>query len=130
MVCSGWNISLFSPGVFPFSSNGRILRKDRRVINFSVKGDVEEICNASSKITVFCEDNGMSSKQVMRISLAIEEIMTLITSENGEKEVEFDIRVYSLQGVIGIRFRYSGKEYNPLSYKEKRSWMMFIWVFG
>ena len=81
---------------------------------------MEEICNASSKITVFCEDNGMSSKQVMRISLAIEEIMTLITSENGEKEVEFDIRVYSLQGVIGIRFRYSGKEYNPLSYKEKK----------
>ena len=96
------------------------LERTGRVINFSVKGDVEEICNASSKITVFCEDNGMSSKQVMRISLAIEEIMTLITSENGEKEVEFDIRVYSLQGVIGIRFRYSGKEYNPLSYKEKK----------
>lgn len=90
------------------------LEETGRVINFSVQGKEEAICDASSKITVFCEENGMLPKQVMRVSLAMEEMMTLILSVNQEKNVEFDLRVYSLQGVIGIRIRYSGREFNPL----------------
>lgn len=88
-----------------------------KVINFSVTGEAEEICEASSKITLFCEENGMLPKQVMRISLAMEEIMTLITTVNSSEKVEFDLRVYSLSEVIGIRIRYSGKEFNPLYYE-------------
>ena len=52
--------------------------------------------------------------QVMRVSLAMEEMMTLILSVNQGTGVEFDLRVYSLDGVIGIRIRYSGREFNPL----------------
>lgn len=95
------------------------LEKTGRVINFSVKGDDEAICDASSRITGFCEENGMVPRQVMRISLAMEEIMTLITSQNGDRKVEFDLRVYALQGVIGIRIRYSGKDFNPLCYSQE-----------
>lgn len=87
------------------------------VINFSVNGDAESICDASGKITDFCADNGMSPKQTMRISLALEEIMMLITDKN-ERAVEFDLRIYSLQGVIGIRIRYGGNDFNPLAYAE------------
>lgn len=90
------------------------LEERGRVINFSVRGQAEDICDASSKITVFCEENGMLPGQVMRVSLALEELMTMIAAVNPAGSVEFDLRVYSLEGVIGIRIRYSGKEFNPL----------------
>ena len=93
------------------------LERSGNVINFSVNGDAESICNASGKITDFCESNGMNLKQTMRISLAIEEMMTLISSKN-ENSGDFDLRVYSLQGVIGIRIRYGGSEFNPLAYAD------------
>ena len=93
------------------------LERSGNVINFSVNGDAESICNASGKITDFCESNGMNLKQTMRISLAIEEMMTLISSKN-ENSGDFDLRVYSLQGVIGIRIRYVGSEFNPLAYAD------------
>lgn len=93
------------------------LERSGNVINFSVNGDAESICNASGKITDFCESNGMNPKQTMRISLAIEEMMTLISSKN-ENSGDFDLRVYSLQGVIGIRIRYGGSEFNPLAYAD------------
>lgn len=93
------------------------LERSGKVINFSVNGDAESICDASGKITDFCESNGMNTKQTMRISLALEEIMTLISSKN-ENNDGFDLRVYSLQGVIGIRIRYGGSEFNPLIYSD------------
>lgn len=93
------------------------LERSGRVINFSVDGDTENICGAAGKITDFCADSGMSPRQTMRISLAMEEIMMLIANKN-ENTVEFDLRVYSLQDVIGIRIRYGGRDFNPLVYSE------------
>lgn len=90
------------------------LEKQGRVINFSIGSDPERICDASEKIKFFCEDNGMQPGQVLRISLALEEIMTLITAINEPEQVFFDIRVFSAEGKIGVRFRYNGKKYNPL----------------
>lgn len=90
------------------------LEKTGRVINFSLGGNTEDICDASSRITAFCEKNGMLPGQVMRISLAMEELMTLIASVNEEGKVEFDLRVFSLQDMTGIRIRYGGNEFNPL----------------
>lgn len=76
----------------------------------------QAICDASGRITGFCEENGMLPKQTMRVSLAMEKIMTLISSQN-EGGVAFDLRV-SLQGVIAIRIRYSGKKFHPLAYAD------------
>lgn len=100
------------------------LEESGQVINFSVRGEAEDICDASSKITVFCEENGMVAGQVMRVSLAMEELMTLIVSVNPAGSVEFDLRVYSLEGVIGIRIRYSGREFNPLCRTENAAGRM------
>jgi len=91
------------------------LAEKGRVINFSVANSAQAICDASGRITGFCQENGILPKQTMRVSLAMEEIMTLISSQN-EGGVEFDLRVYSLQGVTAIRIRYSGKEFNPLAH--------------
>lgn len=92
------------------------LERSGNVLNFSVASTVEEICSASERITGFCSANGMDPKRTMRVQLALEEIMTLITQINGEMEkgaLKFDLRAYSLQGVTGIRIRYAGLAFNP-----------------
>lgn len=85
------------------------------VINFSVASSDQAICDASGRITDFCEENGMLPKQTLRVSLAMEEMMTLISAKNAGN-VAFDLRVYALRGLIAIRIRYSGKELNPLAH--------------
>ena len=92
------------------------LEKSGNVLNFSVSSGAEEICSASERIRGFCAANGMDGKKTMRIQLALEEIMTLITQVNegmGEGLLKFDLRAYSLQGVSGIRIRYAGLAFNP-----------------
>ena len=91
------------------------LEKAGRVINFSMISDNEKICEASERITDFCQENGMQTKQVMRVSLALEEMMTLITSINDPQRILFDIRVYAVPNEIGIRIRYNGKKFDPLA---------------
>lgn len=94
------------------------LEKSGKVINFSVEGDAGDICNASAKITEFCEDNGMNIKQTVRISLAIEELLTIISDKNGKQTPNFDMRVFSYQDMIGIRIKYDGIDFDPLEVKE------------
>lgn len=97
----------------------RSLEEEGRVINFSVEGDTEDICDASRRISEFCEENDMNVRQVMRISLAIEEIMTMIVQENSPGLVSFDVRVFSLQQEMGIRISYDGREYDPFGLHAK-----------
>lgn len=92
------------------------LEKSGNVLNFSVSSVAEEICSASERITGFCAANGMDRKKTMRVQLALEEIMTLITQINEGMEeglLKFDLRAYSLQGEDGIRIRYAGLAFNP-----------------
>ena len=42
--------------------------------------------------------------------------MTVIAQDNAPNNVNFDIRVFSLQGTIGIRIRYDGKDLDPLQF--------------
>ncbi len=93
--------------------------KSGRILNFSVSADVDEIVSASERISEFCAANGMSVKQTMRLQMSMEEVMTLIRSVNEEKGVRdltFDLRAYSVEGVRGIRFRYNGIPFNPFSF--------------
>ena len=97
----------------------RSLEEEGRVINFSVEGDTEDICDASRRISEFCEENDMNVRQVMRISLAIEEIMTMIVQENSPGHVSFDVRVFFLQQEMGIRISYDGREYDSFGLHAK-----------
>lgn len=91
----------------------RSLEEGGQVANFSVAGDTAHICEASGKIAGFCRENHMEPRQVMRFSLAIEEVMTRIVQENPDTAVHFDVRVFSVQGTMGIRIRYDGRAYDP-----------------
>ena len=90
------------------------LQKSGRIINFSLPGNADEICKACEKISDFCGENGMNPKEYMKISLSMEELMTLITSINKETPVTFDLRVFSMQDVTGIRIRYGGVYFDPI----------------
>lgn len=93
-----------------------ILENSGNAVDFSVKSDPAEICHASKCITEFCEKNNMTPKQTMRISLAIEEIMTIMTEKSiGSTEGSFDVRAFSAGGTIGLRIRCAGARFNPLS---------------
>ncbi len=94
------------------------LEDSGKVINFSLTGETEDICSASERITDFCGENGMNPKQTMRISLAMEEMLTLITQENGTSDINFDIRVFALDDATGIRIRYDGIDFDPLSFDD------------
>ena len=98
----------------------RSLEERGHVMNFSVTGDTEQICEAGGKIADFCRENQMNPRQVMRFSLALEEVMTMIVQENPDAAVRFDVRVFSLQDTLGIRIRYDGREYNPFDQRRSR----------
>lgn len=52
----------------------------------------------------------------MSISLAIEEIMTVMTDKSfGQKTGTFDVRAYQADDTIGLRIRNGGKRFNPVS---------------
>lgn len=95
--------------------------RDGSVLNFSVDGTAESICEASEKISDFCLENGMNANQVMKIQLSLEEIMMKIVHKNKQQAVKFDVRAFAMMEVRGIRIRYDGEVLNPfiLSNEEK-----------
>ncbi len=103
----------------------RKLEDNGNSINFSSPSDPGAICDASERIGSFCAENNMAPKQTMRVSLALEEMMTLLTQLNEGTTLSFDVRVFSIQGVIGIRIRYGGISMNPLApeYEEDERFM-------
>ena len=98
----------------PFLFLDLTFEEEGRVLNFSVDGSDGSICSASERITEFCAQNGMSPKQVMRISLAIEELLTVIVARNG-RPIPFDIKAFALPDHMGIRVRYGGVDFDPFS---------------
>lgn len=93
--------------------------KRGRVLNFSVSSDLREIVSASERVSAFCDANGMNAKETLRLQLSMEEVMTLIRQVNGQEGVQglhFDLRVFSIEGVQGVRIRYSGIAFNPFGF--------------
>lgn len=84
------------------------------VVDFSITSSNADICQASEKITDFCVENQLSQKEAMRVSLAIEEILTVLAEKcYGSLEYKpIDIRAFALDGSYGIRVRCGGEPYN------------------
>ena len=94
-----------------------LLLKDNEAeksLEFSVPAEDTEICGASEKIASYCAEFGMNPKQTMRISLALEEVLTLMRTKCiGDSNETFDLRVFTGDGRTGIRIRCTGQRYNP-----------------
>ena len=86
------------------------------ILNFSIENNVEKICEGCELISEFCEGNGLTPKETMKIQLAMEEAMTLISDKNCDSSSDltsFDLRIFNIAKVIGIRIRYAGIDFDP-----------------
>ena len=96
------------------------LEKSGRIITFSVFNNINSIVEASEKISTFCDDNDFTPRQSMAVSLAIEEMISVIIqkcfSENSSETV--DVRAFKSGDVIGLRLRNGGAIFNPIAYFE------------
>lgn len=90
------------------------MEREGRSVSFTVPCDPESICRAASQIGDFCRDNGFTSGQQNGISLALEEILVIISEKSLGWKGTIDVRVLSEGGGGIIRFRSAGKYYNPL----------------
>jgi Na+-driven multidrug efflux pump/anti-sigma regulatory factor (Ser/Thr protein kinase) len=86
--------------------------------SFSVKNDLESITQSSAGITEFCELNTLSSKLTLAISLAIEELLTLIRGRSlaEDEGATMNVRVLIEENTVILRVRNGGKNVNPMEY--------------
>lgn len=99
-----------------------------RSIAFSVHSRVEEILDASQRISAFCDENRLSPQRSMLISLALEEMLVSIKDHSFPEDETQDISIRILilpgrtpedQETITLRIRCSGAPFNPLDYYER-----------
>lgn len=90
-------------------------------ISFSVRNHLDDVIFASTKITDFCQENEFDGIKSMQVSLALEEMLTIIISfcMDSDREQFIDITIKKLEESILIRIRNSGKIFNPLQYYEE-----------
>lgn len=91
-------------------------------ITFSVKNNPDAIVFATTKIGDFCDDNEISPKLAMRVSLVIEEILTFLNSHClKDSESYTDLRVCKISEEVMVRFRYVGEVYDPTAYYQRNN---------
>ncbi len=92
-------------------------------ISFSVKNKVDDIVFASQKCSEYCEEHEVDMKRCMKVSLAIEELLTFLLGNclGTDKDQYVDVRVCKLDEEVMLRFRYVGEIFDPVSFYKKNS---------
>jgi hypothetical protein len=91
--------------------------ENRKYISFSVDNNTEAITDGAARVTDFCEENELSRKQTMLISMSIEEILGLIMTHSVDKLYHcVAVRILILDDTIIMRMRYIGEKFNPIDY--------------
>jgi Na+-driven multidrug efflux pump/anti-sigma regulatory factor (Ser/Thr protein kinase) len=92
--------------------------RDIKALDFSVPGNIEAGAEASERISLFLEETDLPPKSIMRISMAVEEIVALVCSHAALKINEFiDIRIIKkTDEALFMRLRYGGRDFNPVKY--------------
>lgn len=88
------------------------LEREKKVLDFSIIPNAENICSASEQIMEFCAENNMKPRQTMQLELSIEELLTVIVQKKPNLN-SVDLRAFALEGKTGIRIRCAGSRYNP-----------------
>jgi len=100
------------PGKTDFESAGTALA-------FSVERDLEKASEASAAVGDFCEEHGVDRRQSMLLSMAIEEMVVLITEQNPGGD-EISVRITKFDGGIVLRLRDTGRKFNPINHYHER----------
>lgn len=106
-------------------------REGEGEISFSVRNTMEDVMFASNKITEFCESSGITAKKTMQVSLAIEEMLTVIitycipkehlemSASSRQTEQFIDIRIMRTGEDVLLCIRNSGKIFDPVRFYEE-----------
>ncbi len=98
-----------------------ILEREGKVIDFSVENSLPAVTRAAERISSFCSNNNLNPKQAMAVSLSIEEMLIILLEHcfHPGENVTADVRVFAVQGEVGVRIRNAGEQFNPLAYYEE-----------
>ena len=110
----------------PFYLLDDTLERSGNATSFAVACNDVDICEASEKIRYFCGDNHFTDKETMTISLALEELLTIITHESCPPDGFMDVRVLAWDEKRIIRIRSGGRRYNPVEAQDGS--LMYIGV--
>lgn len=100
--------------LMPFYLLDDSLERNGSTTSFAVACNDRDICEASEKIRFFCEHNHFTKKETMAISLALEELLTIITHKSCPPEGFMDVRVLAWDAKRILRIRSGGRRYNPI----------------
>lgn len=110
-----------NPALSPVLLLDETLDRQGRVIDFSVGNSLAQVAQAAERIGAFCDQNELSPKRAMAVSLSIEEMLTILLEhcfQPGDESTA-DVRVFAVQDVVVLRIRNAGKQFNPIAYFEK-----------
>jgi anti-sigma regulatory factor (Ser/Thr protein kinase) len=96
--------------------------KDIKSENFSVVASEESAVSASEKITEFLEEGELPPKKIMRVGMAVEEIVVLVKTHAKIDDSEYiDFRIFKNVNseTVFLRVRYGGQDFNPVKYSYK-----------
>ena len=117
------------PGLSGILLLDRRYEESGRSAAFSVHSRLEEIVDASRRISAFCEENALDAQKSMLISLSLEEMLVSIKDHSfpGEEDQDISVRIFILPGetpeareTVVLRIRCSGVPFNPIDYCERR----------
>ena len=101
------------------------VERSGKIMAYSVKNTPEDIVECSKNVSEFCEINSLSSKVSMAISLSIEEMLIVIGDKclNNNPDERMDVRLFCTadNGVVGLRIRNGGQNFNILEYADGHS---------
>lgn len=99
-----------------------------RALSFSLHASVEEILDASRRVSAFCEENDLKPEQSMLLSLSLEEMLMSIKTHcfpSDERET-FSIRILVVPhgasmrpDTLILRIRCGGSPFNPIHYYQQ-----------
>ena len=87
------------------------LERGNKILDFSIRLTVPEICDAAERISGFCEIHDMDKKVLFKLSLAIEELMVVFRNHYNENAVA-DMRAFVTEEETGIQVRIAGDKFD------------------
>lgn len=106
----------------PYTLLDESFEKTGHEFNCSVKNDVDSVMECVDGVRDFCSAGDMPAREAMRLSLAVEELLTSIREHSlmEDKSLVISVRVATLPETTILRVRNGGKLFNPLSYYDKK----------
>jgi Na+-driven multidrug efflux pump len=92
---------------------------DSVALAFSVERDATMAGHASAAVSDFCEEQGFAAKTTMLLSMAIEELIVLMSEQNAGSG-DISVRLLRFDGGTVLRLRDAGRKFNPLDYYKNR----------